>query len=766
MLHCQLTSNLLNYPNVERFLQDFKPDISMNKDEKLKEKVQAINNNIDYDYFCDSIKLLIRFYKKMVVTMIDPSLPLFITKFKETTRTKVQEAVKMYTFSKQKQSTALKQPETDPCTNCMQILPIEASPKRNNLSSNDNVNMMMNKLLNNNNKDLDWIQWSPSILTNSNSCSALFTLDSNPNRDVSRKNTTNYRTIYGSKKDSNTNGNNASITTKVPKVDYNDDDKDNNSTSTSITITGTKTGVETNSRKRKTMHNSKTKNDDKDDNSTSSIINNTKNGDEPKPKDTKKKLEKKTKKTTPNTKNNSARRSSPRKTVHLDPKFERITSITQQQDLDLKQAFATLFNSYENKQVVECFTTQKEILELCLRLKDAIQNNFDKETNPPKGTREGFNVTYSKAMGYHSKTGKLNGFTIKSVSHGKNLYIHDFNDEKRNKKLSLWEKDIWTTGLKILHLTGYNEGKSDNVCMQFGFMLPGDYVVKVRFIIFMSIFVRFQVMNMLLFVMFFFFVLKLFILFLICWIKHQDLSDVDAQCAITMGKYVGGELLCWNEKGDKRFTINTPNNPTIMDGRLPHMVKKVTGGKRYHLVVYKHYEPTPVNNEQFPIYDVAEFHPDSQSINVLSRDGYWVHSLPRLDLLHQLTIDFLFEKKTKCLKEQFKDMFKLIYLYKDSSKEAGVDPNCYIMKNIKLPDEIVTTVAVAMSDVCDSIKRSLNTNNHPQFYNFGLMLKAPKCRKQPMHINGELDSYHGIIPILSNVNDSYELYAVKVCDFC
>ena len=120
-----------------------------------------------------------------------------------------------------------------------------------------------------------------------------------------------------------------------------------------------------------------------------------------------KKLEKKTKKTTPNTKNNSARRSSPRKTVHLDPKFERITSITQQQDLDLKQAFATLFNSYENKQVVECFTTQKEILELCLRLKDAIQNNFDKETNPPKGTREGFNVTYSKAMGYHSKTGKV-----------------------------------------------------------------------------------------------------------------------------------------------------------------------------------------------------------------------------------------------------------------------------------------------------------------------------------------------------------------------
>ena len=111
-------------------------------------------------------------------------------------------------------------------------------------------------------------------------------------------------------------------------------------------------------------------------------------------------------------------------------------------------------------------------------------------------------------------------------------------------------------------------------------------------------------------------------------------------------------------------------------------------------------------------------------------------------------------------------MFKLIYLYKDSSKEAGVDPNCYIMKNIKLPDEIVTTVAVAMSDVCDSIKRSLNTNSHPQFYNFGLMLKAPKCRKQPMHINGELDSYHGIIPIFSNVNDSYELYAVKVCDFC
>ena len=71
-----------------------------------------------------------------------------------------------------------------------------------------------------------------------------------------------------------------------------------------------------------------------------------------------------------------------------------------------------------------------------------------------------------------------------------------------------------------------------------------------------------------------------------------------------------GELLCWNEKGDKRLAINTPNNPTIMNGRLPHMVKKVN-----------HYETTPRNNEHFPIYDVAYFHPDSQSINALSRDN-------------------------------------------------------------------------------------------------------------------------------------------------
>ena len=244
----------------------------------------------------------------------------------------------------------------------------------------------------------------------------------------------------------------------------------------------TKTGVEPNSKKRKIIHNIKTINDEKDANGTSSTTNNTKNGDKPKANNTKKDLKKNTKKITPNTKHNSPRRSSPRKTVHLDPKFERITSITQQVDLDLKQTFATLFNSYEHKQVDESFTTQKQILELCLSLKDAIQNNFDNETNPPKGNREGFYVTYSKAMGYHSKTGKLNGFTIKSVSHGKNLYIHDFNEEKRKAKLTLWEQDIWSIGLNILHLTGYNEGKSDNVCMQFGFMLPGDYVVKVRYL--------------------------------------------------------------------------------------------------------------------------------------------------------------------------------------------------------------------------------------------------------------------------------------------
>ena len=386
MLYCQLTSNVLNYPNVERFLQDFKL-ISMKKDEKLKEEVKKIINNISYDYFCDSIKLLIRFYRKMVVTIKDTTLPLFITKFQETTRTQCQEAVKNYKH--RKQSTVLKQPETDPSTISMLLVPIEASQKRNNLSSNDNVGIMMNKLLNNNNKDLDLVQWSPS---------SLFTLDLNENPNA--------------------------------------------------VTTVTKTGGETNSRKRK--------NDENDDNDASSTTN----------------------KTRPTTKHNT----SPRKTVHLDPKFERITSITKQDDIDLKQIFATLFNSYEHEQVVESFSTQKQILELCLRLKVAIQNNFDNETNPTKGNREGFHVSYSKAMGYHSKTGKLNGFTIKSVSHGKNLYIHDFNEEKRKAKLTLWEQDIWSIGLNILHLTGYNEGISDNVCMQFGFMLPGDYVVKVRYL--------------------------------------------------------------------------------------------------------------------------------------------------------------------------------------------------------------------------------------------------------------------------------------------
>ena len=29
-----------------------------------------------------------------------------------------------------------------------------------------------------------------------------------------------------------------------------------------------------------------------------------------------------------------------------------------------------------------------------------IQNNFDNETNPPKGTREGFNVAYSKTISF------------------------------------------------------------------------------------------------------------------------------------------------------------------------------------------------------------------------------------------------------------------------------------------------------------------------------------------------------------------------------
>ena len=60
------------------------------------------------------------------------------------------------------------------------------------------------------------------------------------------------------------------------------------------------------------------------------------------------------------------------------------------------------------------------------------------------------------------------------------------------------------------------------------------------------------------------------------------MKDIDCQCALTTGKYEGGDLLVWDEAQNRWVKLNTPNNPTLVDGRIPHMVTVVLSGTRYH----------------------------------------------------------------------------------------------------------------------------------------------------------------------------------------
>ena len=130
-----------------------------------------------------------------------------------------------------------------------------------------------------------------------------------------------------------------------------------------------------------------------------------------------------------------------------------------------------------------------------------------------------------------------------------------------------------------------------------------------------------------------------------------------------MGDYSGGEVVCYNERRDKKVTLNTRNNPIMFDGRLLHKVNMVTEGPRFHHVTYKHYEESSLTQDEFPVYDLAEFHPDSEEVNVLERDGYWVPNSEGLQELEDY-VKFLFEARTGRMKQKFNEQLRLTYLFK------------------------------------------------------------------------------------------------------
>ena len=240
--------------------------------------------------------------------------------------------------------------------------------------------------------------------------------------------------------------------------------------------------------------------------------------------------------------------------------------------------------------------------------------------------------------------------------------------------------------------------------------------------------------------------------------QHQDSKDIDFQLALTIGVYTGGDLIASNEDGSKFLIINTPNNPFVVDGRIPHKVTVVESGTRFHFIVYRHYQENFPG--QHPIYDVAQEHPDSDQISRLDKDGYWVHKLDGLDRIHELVDEFLFEIKdfNKSLKSP--DALKVNWLYKEGEVMIGYDDNRYVMQHHVSP-ELVAIVATAMGPVWNKIGKKTD----PILHDFGFLLRTEGCVKQPDHIDGELDNYFAVVPILSE-GHRYKLHALKVSDAC
>ena len=213
-----------------------------------------------------------------------------------------------------------------------------------------------------------------------------------------------------------------------------------------------------------------------------------------------------------------------------------------------------------------------------------------------------------------------------------------------------------------------------------------------------------------------------------------------------------------NEDESMWLKINTPNNPTVVDGRIPHKVTMVLSGTRFHFIIYRHYQQNFPG--QHPVYDIVQVHPDSDQISTLDKDGYWVHKLGGLDRLHGLVDEFLFEIKNAKKSLKSPDALRINWLYMEDGNQIGYDENRYVMQH-HVSADLVAIVSTAMG----SVWKKIGAKKEPILHDFGFMLRTEGCVKQPDHIDGEKDNYFAVVPILSK-GQRYKLYALKVSDGC
>jgi len=83
--------------------------------------------------------------------------------------------------------------------------------------------------------------------------------------------------------------------------------------------------------------------------------------------------------------------------------------------------------------------------------------------------------------------------------------------------------------------------------------------------------------------------------------EHQDKKDICPQLICTLGDYEGGMLQvkvngAWKD-------VDTYHRPTLIEGRMPHRVTKVTSGKRYVIICFKNTDPNRTSNRQYPLLE-------------------------------------------------------------------------------------------------------------------------------------------------------------------
>ena len=431
-LYAQYAALEKKYKNVEDFLKDPYRN-SIFKDWKFKYNVSQQFKFVRLDTYLRSVRNLIRFYQKKVKENENLDLDTILCTYKDLTRTKVEDYVRVNIYKKQQSIQSEPTEQEQQQSALVQYEPTEQEQQQSALVATDfsthNNCFGISPIKANHSGHNSELSLSPINIDNIDEFNFEFTPTSNLEFDFS-----------GALLDSPLQSSATKSLTQPSPSTHQSAETSGNSQSL---FSESSLSVEAQTAKPSKQKSSKSKRTSK---KRKNVI----------------------------IKINSSKKKKSRKLKVVDPTLKRITSITEKEktSLELQKKVAELTQSYSKEEILSALELQDKINLLCNQLKFAIECNYLLKQQQSK--RDGFDVSYSNNMGYHCQNGKLKGFTINE----NNKYYHQFDEEKREKK-TVWEQQIWNIGIEIMKLKGFNEGKGDTVCMEFGFMKKGNYVEKV-----------------------------------------------------------------------------------------------------------------------------------------------------------------------------------------------------------------------------------------------------------------------------------------------